>query len=93
MKGQLNSWTMYIPGVSNTPEVAELKKFQEIIKCMTDTELDSAEANLSGIFLSLNFFHFLSSSSTTIIIIVHTYVNLDRRCKTTYCKGEYKIYR
>ena len=51
MKGRLSSWTMYIPGVSNSPEVAELKKFQEIIKCMTDAELDSTEANLSGQFI------------------------------------------
>lgn len=48
MEGQLSSWTMYIPGVSSSPEVEELKKFQEIVKCMSDSELDSTEANLSG---------------------------------------------
>lgn len=48
MENQLSSWTMYIPGVGNSPEVTELKKFQEIIKCMTDSELDSTVANLSG---------------------------------------------
>ena len=59
MEGQLSSWTMYIPGVSSSPEVEELKKFQEIVKCMSDSELDSTEANLSGtfIFQNVRFWH------------------------------------
>ena len=41
LKKQLSSWTMYIPGVSSSPEVAHLKVFTAILEKMTEDELNN----------------------------------------------------
>jgi hypothetical protein len=38
MQNQLDSWTMYIPGVSSSTEVKEMKNFKEMMDAMTDEE-------------------------------------------------------
>lgn len=40
MDNQLNSWTQYIPGVSGSDEMKELKGFQDMLDCMTPQELE-----------------------------------------------------
>ena len=41
MTGQLDSWTMYIPGVSNSNEIKELKGFKTMLDAMSSEELDN----------------------------------------------------
>ena len=38
---QLDSWTMYIPGVGSSKEVKDLKLLKSIVEAMTDAELDN----------------------------------------------------
>jgi len=40
MEDQLNGWIMYVPGVSSTSEVKEIKHFKLMLDVMTDAELD-----------------------------------------------------
>jgi signal recognition particle GTPase len=39
---QASSWTMYIPGMSSSPEVKDIQSFKAMLDCFTDTELDDA---------------------------------------------------
>lgn len=41
MDSQLDSWTQYIPGVSSSDEMVQLKGFKSMLDAMTDKELDS----------------------------------------------------
>lgn len=43
MEGQLSSWFMYIPGMSGTKEVQQIKKFKSMLDCIPDKELDNPE--------------------------------------------------
>ena len=43
MESQLGSWSMYIPGVSSSTDVEQLKKFKGMLDNMTDEELDNPE--------------------------------------------------
>ena len=43
METQLQSWTMYIPGVSSSADVQEIKNFKAMLDAMTDDELDNPE--------------------------------------------------
>lgn len=43
MESQLGSWSMYIPGVSSSTDVEQLKKFKGMLDNMTDDELDNPE--------------------------------------------------
>ena len=43
MESQLNSWTMYLPGVGSSTEAKELKNFKVMLDAMTDAELDNPE--------------------------------------------------
>ena len=43
METQLQSWTMYIPGVGTSAEAQELKNFKSMLDAMTDVELDNPE--------------------------------------------------
>ena len=43
METQLQSWTMYIPGVSSSGEATELKNFKTMLDAMTEAELDNPE--------------------------------------------------
>ena len=44
MDSQLNSWMMYVPGVSSSDEVKEIKEFKNMLDSMSDAELDNPEA-------------------------------------------------
>ena len=44
MDNQLNSWMMYVPGVSSSEEVKEIKEFTNILDAMTDSELENPDA-------------------------------------------------
>jgi len=48
MENQLNSWSMYIPGVSSSNEVQEMKNFKDMIDAMTDEEVDDPLNKLNG---------------------------------------------
>ena len=48
MENQLNSWSMYIPGVSSSSEVKEMKHFKDMIDAMTDEEVDDPLHKLNG---------------------------------------------
>jgi signal recognition particle GTPase len=48
MQNQLDSWTMYIPGVSSSTEVKEMKNFKEMMDAMTDDEVDHPLEKLNG---------------------------------------------
>lgn len=37
---QMNSWTMYVPGVGSSHEVKDLKSFKAMLDCLTEEELD-----------------------------------------------------
>lgn len=43
MEGQLSSWFMYIPGMSGSKEVKQIKQFKAILDCIPDKELDHPE--------------------------------------------------
>lgn len=43
MEEQLSSWLLYIPGISGSKEVTELKGMKEILDAMTNEELDSPD--------------------------------------------------
>jgi hypothetical protein len=43
MDDQLDSWTMYMPGVSKSDEVKEVKAFKELLDKMTPAELDNPD--------------------------------------------------
>eukprot|EP01035_Chromulina_nebulosa_P019429 gene19429-25307_t len=43
IESQLNSWVAYIPGVSNSNEMKDVKKFKTILDAMTPLELDNTE--------------------------------------------------
>ena len=44
MDNQLNSWMMYVPGVSSSDEVKEIKEFTNILDAMSDHELENPES-------------------------------------------------
>lgn len=44
MDNQLNSWMMYVPGVSSSDEVKEIKEFTKILDAMTDSQLENPDA-------------------------------------------------
>ena len=41
MEEQLNGWMMYIPGMSSSQDVKEMKGMKEILDAMTPEELDN----------------------------------------------------
>ena len=41
MDAQLDSWTMWVPGVSSSNEVKELKSFKELLDACSPAELDN----------------------------------------------------
>lgn len=41
---QLNSWLMYIPGLSSSNEVQQMKSFKELLDAAPDNVLDSSQA-------------------------------------------------
>jgi hypothetical protein len=43
MDSQLNSWMMYVPGVSSSDEVKEIKEFTNILDAMSDHELENPD--------------------------------------------------
>lgn len=43
IEAQLSGWTMYIPGVSSSNQVQEIKGFKAILDVMTDNELDNPD--------------------------------------------------
>ncbi len=43
MDSQLDSWTQYIPGVSGTKEMQELKSFKSMLDAMSAAELEDAQ--------------------------------------------------
>jgi signal recognition particle GTPase len=43
IKKQLSSWTMYIPGVSSSAEMTEVKIFDTILSAMSPKELDNID--------------------------------------------------
>lgn len=43
MQNQLDSWTMYLPGVGSSTEAQELKNFKSMLDAMTEVELDYPE--------------------------------------------------
>ena len=48
MEKQLDSWTMYIPGVGSSNEMTEMKNFKQMIDAMTDEEIDHPLEKLNG---------------------------------------------
>jgi len=44
MDTQLDSWMMYVPGVSSSEEVQEIKGFKTLLDAMTDAELENPES-------------------------------------------------
>jgi|MDTB01.1.fsa_nt_gb hypothetical protein len=43
MDAQLDSWMMYVPGVSSSDEVQEIKGFKVLLDAMTDAELENPD--------------------------------------------------
>ena len=43
MDTQLDSWMMYVPGVSSSDEVQEIKQFKVLLDTMTDAELENPD--------------------------------------------------
>mmetsp|Transcript_29935 Transcript_29935/g.28616 ORF Transcript_29935/g.28616 Transcript_29935/m.28616 type:complete len:204 (-) Transcript_29935:351-962(-) len=43
LETQLSSWNMYVPGVSQSKEIVEMKMFKELMDVMTEKELDNPE--------------------------------------------------
>ena len=43
MDTQLDSWMMYVPGVSSSDEVQEIKGFKVLLDAMTDAELENPD--------------------------------------------------
>jgi signal recognition particle GTPase len=98
MTDQLGSWTMYVPGVSSSEEVKEIKNFKVILDAMTDTELDNYElvngivrerlARVSGRppqeVAKLIFFYKQS-------LVVSTWLNKKKECKELLPESEFEM--
>eukprot|EP00607_Mallomonas_marina_P009671 CAMPEP_0182420002 /NCGR_PEP_ID=MMETSP1167-20130531/4473_1 /TAXON_ID=2988 /ORGANISM="Mallomonas Sp, Strain CCMP3275" /LENGTH=166 /DNA_ID=CAMNT_0024595345 /DNA_START=162 /DNA_END=662 /DNA_ORIENTATION=- len=98
MESQLSSWIMYVPGVGTSDEVKNIKKFKEMLDCMTPQELETPESigGKAKERIAVTSSHPVEDVSRMLMffkhsLVLHTWLHMKKTCKEEMPKTEEEI--